>query len=615
MMEKKSMRAKKQRSPERGAALIITVIVIMVLMTLGLAMVAFTTTEERTATTYRDGLQAREIAQAGVNLVAEMFRDPTDRQLVPLFNTDSATCTAGTADYCGTDEATTETSLNRLGIWRADRTPLAPARYTGINNRFFLGPFQDAWGQTFGGTHSASSDIYDLSFECRTVASPPCWLDSKFNSLLQASSDFNQDTGKITKINFYAPPTANGIQYGICTVRVTAIKTDSHGAVLARETLEAVIGDLTPRPAVLGNGDVILDVSGGTLCGDGCEAVHANGNITVGNVATGSGQNPVVTATGSVTGQGSPTGAGGKATIQSPKINPWDLAYKPTNATDLNNYYLVTARQLDLVWTDGNASNNPAPRQCGINNLSLCQDYNLEYDTSGNPKADRSATGTPYMYKWNPAANEWTQCASGTTLNTCAGAPSFSVTPQNDQPINVATGDDADIPFRKDRVPQTVFTLTNPINGSTVLIDGQFDKHASGSWQVSMAIISVGSQSYSSSTTWYPPSATNLIMWISGRDITSNANCCAPSNTCATNLANLAAQGIIAAHEQIYMHAQVALAGVIISENKVNWDPTVNSTTAINIDRGDHCYTCGRPDWPWTLPVTPAIISLKSVPE
>src|SRR5262249_50064616 len=152
-----------------------------------------------------------------------------------------------------------------------------------------------------------------------------------------------------------------------------------------------VIGDLTPKPAVLGNGDVTLDVSGGTLCGDGCEAVHANGNITVGNVASGSGQNPVVTATGTVTGQGSPTGAGGKTTIKSPKINPWDLAYKPTNATDLNNYYLVTARQLDLVWTDGIGTNNPAPRPCGVSNLSLCQDYNLEYDTSNNPKAARSA--------------------------------------------------------------------------------------------------------------------------------------------------------------------------------------------------------------------------------
>src|SRR5689334_20515831 len=115
MMERKSMRAKKQRPPERGAALIITVIVIMVLMTLGLAMVAFTTTEERTATTYRDGLQAKEVAQAGVNIVTEMFRDPVDRKLVPLFSTNSADCTAHTADYCGTDEATTEASLNTLG--------------------------------------------------------------------------------------------------------------------------------------------------------------------------------------------------------------------------------------------------------------------------------------------------------------------------------------------------------------------------------------------------------------------------------------------------------------------------------------------------------------------
>ena len=49
---------------QRGAALILTVIIIMVLTTLGLSMVAFSTTEERTAASYRDGLQARSTAEA-----------------------------------------------------------------------------------------------------------------------------------------------------------------------------------------------------------------------------------------------------------------------------------------------------------------------------------------------------------------------------------------------------------------------------------------------------------------------------------------------------------------------------------------------------------------------
>src|SRR5687768_9391405 len=116
------------RDSERGAALIITVIVIMVLSVLGLTMVTFSSTEERTATSYRDGLQARAIAEAGVHIVEEMFRNPIDRNLVPLFSSIAANCAGGTpaADYCGVDDGATETSLNSIGIWRASRSPMSP---------------------------------------------------------------------------------------------------------------------------------------------------------------------------------------------------------------------------------------------------------------------------------------------------------------------------------------------------------------------------------------------------------------------------------------------------------------------------------------------------------
>ena len=193
---------------QRGAALILTVVVIMVLTTLGLAMVGFSTTEERTATSYRDGLQARATAEAGIRLAEEMFRNPSNRGMVPLFSSTASVCSAGNADYCGTDEASTETSLHTKGIWRASRSPISPARYTGSGNAFFVGPFGGDWGQTFGGTYSstAASDLYDLKFNCTdpsnsatVVTAANCWLDSQFNALLQTSSrlesDHRQDHG------------------------------------------------------------------------------------------------------------------------------------------------------------------------------------------------------------------------------------------------------------------------------------------------------------------------------------------------------------------------------------------------------------------------------------
>jgi hypothetical protein len=619
-MKKIATRRRLRPSKQRGAALILTVVVVMVLTTLGLAMVGFTTTEERTATSYRDGLQARATAEAGIHLAEEMFRDPTNRLLVPLFSTTASDCAGTAADYCGTDEATTETSLHAKGIWRASRAPITPARYTGPSNVFFQGPFNGDWGQTFGGSYSstAASDKYDLKFNCTdpsnsatVVSSTNCWLDSKFNLLLQTSTDWNLSTGRITDISFYGPPSVNGKAYGICTVRVTAVKTDSNGAIVAREVMEAVIGDAQPKPAVLGNGDIVFKTSAGVACGDGCENIHANGNATVGSISGG--QNPMVSATGTVSG-GSSSTKPGAGTVRAPEINPWDLAYKPTTTAELSKYYLAAARPLDTAWTDTDLTNNNAARPCGVNNLARCQDYNLEYDAAGNPKAARTAVSLPVLYKWDSTKQGWTLCSSGTTLTggvTCPGAPTFTVAPAADTVVG-GGADTSHIPFNVNRVPQTVFTIQSDQSGSTVLIDGQWYKN--GAMSTSMTVIAAGSIVFHASSTW-APAMSNGVMWITGRDLYTHSNCCAPSNTCATNLTTPAYAAVMAAHEQILTDSQNALLGVIVAENRVNLDTTVNSTLAIDSDKGDHGSLCDRPDWPWALPTIPTLLSLKSVPD
>jgi hypothetical protein len=637
-MRVKSGPHRNPRSRQRGAALIITVIVIMVLSILGMTMVTFTSTEERTATSYRDGLQARAAAEAGVHAVEEMFRSPGNRALVPKYSAVTADCPA-TADYCGADATATETSLNAIGIWRADRpSPITPAKYTGINNRFFLGPFRDAWGQTFGGVYSSTpaSDKYDLKFNCTnpstnaTVAN--CWLDQRINTGLLGvapSPSYNANFGKVTDISFYAPPATGGIQYGLCTVRVTAVKTDSSGTIYARETLEAVIGDASRKPAVFGNGDI--DFASTDLCGDGCEQLFANGNVTIGNViGSGIGQDPIVSVAppGTTATGGAAAGALTTATpLVPPEINPWDLAYKPTSTAGLAKYYLVAARALDAEWTDNNINTptNRAPRTCGVDDLSLCQDYNLEYTSAGVAKAAKSTADVPFMYKWNAAAQEWTQCATGNTLNTCAGGPAFSVTRANDlvdADATDATGkvDNADIPFNKFRVAKTQFEVTGDEDGATVLVDGTFYKH--GNLTGKMSIITVGSFHLHSNTEWQP-ALENKVMWIAGRDIFTHSDCCAPSNSCATNLTHPEATGIVAAHEQFKTESNNAKLGIILGENRVNLAinacstcDEVNGTIAIQDEtNGSHGSLCNNPEWPWTMPTVPKILSMKSVPN
>ncbi|PYQ26197.1 MAG: hypothetical protein DMF56_25455 [Acidobacteria bacterium] len=639
MSEEITMNAKRSRqskSRQRGAALIITVIVIMVLSILGMSMVTFTTTEERTATSYRDGLQARAVAEAGVHMVEEMFRDPTNRDIVPKYSSNVSDCGGGTpaADYCGTDEGSTETSLNAIGIWRSARpAPISPSRYTGINNKFFLGPFKDAWGQTFGGTYATGGGVYDLKLDCTNPATPngtpiastTCWLDKNINTPLlgwSSTAGYNANAGKITDISFYAAPSDAGYQYGICTVRVTAVKTQN-GVVVARETLEAVIGDNSRKPAVFGNGPVTFDVN---LCGDGCEQIFANGNGSIGNVIGSAGTPPILSVappgtTASPSGSNTTTGA---TPIVSPYINPWDLSYKPVTTAGLSKYFLATARPLDAVWTDGDP-NTPAdksPRVCGLSGLALCQDYNLEYTAGATPAAKpaRTAGDTPYMYKWDIVNKEWsaTGCTSGATLNCGVASPSFIVAPANDLIDGDATDaagkvDNADIPFNKFRVAKTTFEIDDDYDGATILVDGRFFKH--GSFGGKMSIIAVGSLYLHSSTHYWNPALENRVLWVTGRDIHTHSNCCAPSNVCLTNLTHPESAGIMATHEQFSTESQNAMLGVILAENRINLDNEVDSTIAIFNDNGDHGSLCGLPDWPWSVPTVPKIFSMKSVPE
>lgn len=614
----------RKASRERGAALILTVIVIMVLTTLGIAMVTFTTTEERTASTFRDAAQARMVAEAGVRLVQQMFYTPTDRDLVPLY---SSTGTADNSawDYWGSGENATETQLNEIGIWRAARPGASPGRYVGASNGFLKPPFGSGWADVFGGTYAPTNDVYDLRFNCRNPSdnnlitnwATTCWLHTKLNALIDnSSSDWNLQTGRITDISFYGPPQVNGAAYGIATVRVTAEKRESwpDGTLLSRETMIAIIGDATPKPAVFGDGNVIFATTGNRdICGNGCIAIHANGDLGVGNLTGG--EDPMATASGGTISGTTSTQIYGSDLV-TPEINPWDLTYRPSTSPDLDHYYLAAARQLDVVWTDDNAGNNPAPRPCGNMQFALCQDYQLEYEAppSTTPKADRSSSGTAYLYQWDQSNKKWVQCDSRNSNGTlgpgtCTGAPSFSVTRANDAIVG-STTDDADIPFRALRVPAFNFRISDDGDDAIVLVDGKFDKHSAGDYD--MTVIAAGSIQLHSSTSW-KPTASNKVMFITGRDFSHHSSYSAGG--CPVDADTPDESGIVAAHEQIAGQSNATTAGIMIAENKVNHDTLVNSTVAITENQTTHAYACNEPTWPWALPTTPVILSMSTASD
>jgi len=89
----------------------------------------------------------------------------------------------------------------------------------------------------------------------------------------------------------------------------------------------------------------------------------------------------------------------------------------------------------------------------------------------------------------------------------------------------------------------------------TVLIDGQWYKN--GNMDTTMTVIAAGSIRFHANSTW-APAMSNGVMWIAGRDLYTHSNCCAPSNTCATNLGSPSYAAIMAAHEQILTDLQNA---------------------------------------------------------
>jgi hypothetical protein len=618
-MNSKHRKSNRRKAParERGAVLILTVVVIMVLTTLGMAMVTFSGTEERSATTYRDSVQVRAVAESGVRIVQQMFQNPDDNALVPQFG----------VDYEGTDEEEVEESLNEIGIFREERNGATPARYTGGTNRFFRGPFRGSWAGVFGGLYNSDPDVevHDLQF----VGGEDSWLDDNINVLLTSGANWNEQTGRIVNISFYAPPMVAGSAYGICKVRVTAEKRDGN-RLIARETVEALIGDNNLSPAMLAEGDISFKNI--TACGSGCEQIHSNSSVTISSQANISGGNPPISAVGSVDDVGTitPPPLSPAPRVDPPMVNPWDVAYRPTKDVDLSKYYLLSVGPLPGVWTNDVKGDEPANVACGF---SFCQDFGLEY-TGAVANGARAADDDGYLYKWDKTNEEWDlidTCESGESL-TSNGTETFTVAYTGGADVTVSgAGDTALPPFNKLRRPQAKFSMggINPANtsadahGATILVDGNFETTGSvgqGNKPWHVAIIAAGYINTGASADIRPATA-DRIQLIAGRDIYIKANfnndiqVCqggAPTATSAVGQAS----GIIAAHEQIYVKAQAELMGLIIAEHRAFYEPLVDavaSDPAIKADaQMNHSYVCGFPTWPWTRATRPVILSMNS---
>lgn len=623
----------------RGAALVVTLIVTLMLSMLGMAVVSYSANEEKTAASWRDRAEVSQAARAGIRIAQRMFEAPDDALVVPIHGT----------------HFTSETDLSRIGVFRTTRGAVG-SRYSGTDERLFRGPFRDGWERMFAGVRdpSSSTDWYDLRFSCidpdgDAIATAECWLDTHINALLGHHG--GAPSPKITELSFYAPPTLDGRRFGYATVRVTARKLDGRNRIVASETLEAVLGNAIVQPSILTDGSI--EVVEGRFCGD-CQRMHANGDIDATSGSFFSGARPSVSAAGEVrigTSSSTPEPASGAGRIEPPAINPWDLLYRPTSAESLSKYYLLTSREPSAEWTDGDPATATPARDCGP---SRCQDYGLEYTAADVERPPRSDGDQGRLYRWNEAAGNWDLLAETTgdavprENALTIGSARFDFWPHADLVVP-GPSDGAHIPFNRGRAPAASFRLSAPLvpapdddaQGVTILVDGGVmieapagasDSELREAWRVS--IVAAGSIHFAASS-HLDPALPNRVMLIAGRDITIDGElnstlasaCCtgAPLHLTAPEDAELAASSaIIAAHEQIMISGSATVLGVLVAENEINLDDdrdtsgfrsassTLMGSRAMYLAAGfRHARSCSVPVWPWPEPTRAAVLSLR----
>src|SRR5262245_12190325 len=225
---------------ERGSALVLALLIMVIMTLLGLAFVLVGDTEARIARNQRDVAQAQFIAEGGVRIVRAWFEDPTvTGYLLPTVSQMDRTQRWVDDDNDGTYPASTS-SLSPFNVI-----------YRNGTDDPFERPYRGSPAMTLLGTE----DHPDLSISYGGSIAQRNYLNT-LNSTLFSSFPSPIQQGKITEILVYAPPilTISGtrVRYGIATIKVTAKVYEQVGGAaeraIATRTVKAVINQ-APYPA------------------------------------------------------------------------------------------------------------------------------------------------------------------------------------------------------------------------------------------------------------------------------------------------------------------------------------------------------------------------------
>src|SRR2546426_381912 len=202
---------------ERGSALIIAVLVMVILTLLGISYLMLAQTENQIAENQLNAQQALFVAEGGARLVMNWFNDPTATgYLVPTAAQVNRTirwydhdATPGPAVVKGVAADPAKP------IYRDGTDDLFEKAYRGSNFLSFLGEE----------SHAGGDEGPDLRIDAAAGGGQATFLNTVNNPLFSSSPTPNR-RARITRIDLYSPPLIDiggqKIRFGIATLKVTA---------------------------------------------------------------------------------------------------------------------------------------------------------------------------------------------------------------------------------------------------------------------------------------------------------------------------------------------------------------------------------------------------------
>ena len=205
------------RAPERGSALLIAVLVMVILTLLGISYLMLAQTENQIAENQRNAQQALFVAESGARLVLNWFNDPTGTgYLVPTaadvnrsirwYDHDA---NAGTAVVLGVASDVAKP------IYRDGTNDLFEKAYRGSNALAFLGEE----------SHAGGDEGPDLRIDAAAGGAQAAFI-SAMNNALFPNYPSPSRRARITRIDVFSPPLINiggqSVRFGIATIKVTA---------------------------------------------------------------------------------------------------------------------------------------------------------------------------------------------------------------------------------------------------------------------------------------------------------------------------------------------------------------------------------------------------------